>query len=186
MSRKALFTCLLMAVIVMVPTLGAHHESGSVATPAQLVASYDSLADIIIAGKKTEWNLVHAILSSTYSHGQATVGMIRSKLEAGEDASEQIEKLATLVAQIGTEGDSAVNAVRKRLVEAGHHHHASAGDEEIYDTGYVIVTREAKKVFLEAAGSLARMTTSADLAQVEAQWQKVETQFRALHEEATH
>jgi hypothetical protein len=153
-------------------------------TPRQLVETYDSLADSILAGKKTEWNLVHAILATTYSHAEVAKGEATAKLEAGQDAEAELESLATFVAQIGTEGDAAVAAIRKRLVEGGHHHHSGGEQQGIYDPGFVIVTREAKKVFLDASKKIARMAKSPDPAALETEWVAVQRQFKALHDGA--
>jgi hypothetical protein len=159
----------------------AQAESG---TPQQLVQTYDSLADAILAAKKTEWNLVHTILATTYGHAEAAAKEAMTKLEAGQDASASIERLAALVAQMGNEGDAAVAAIRKRLVEGGHHHHASGEQQGIYDPGFVIVTREAKKGFLEASKKIAQMAKSPQASALKAQWESVQDQFRALHEGA--
>ena len=56
---------------------GAHHESGSAATPRPLVESYSSLADTILGAKNAEWNLVHAILATTYGHAEATAAAVK-------------------------------------------------------------------------------------------------------------
>jgi hypothetical protein len=185
MSKRALISCGLVVLLAGGAVFAAHHESGTPAkTPAALVATYDSLAEILIAGKKAEWNLVHSILGATYQHAQATMMSVSMTLEAGGDATAGIEKLASLVGQLGTEGDAAVAAVRKRLIDAGHHHHATAADEEMYDLGYVIVTRDAKKVFLAAAGSIGKLAAAPDKAALAAEWKKVQEQFKALHPES--
>jgi hypothetical protein len=54
----------------------------------------------------------------------------------------------------------------------------------IYDEGFVIVTRKARKVLLEAAGEIGRAAGSPDAALLEAQWKKVTGQFRSLMAEA--
>jgi hypothetical protein len=151
-------------------------------TPAPLVETYGDLADAILATKKTEWNLVHAILATTYEHAQATVAKAEANIKAGKDARPQIEALAALVAQLGNEGDAAVAAIRKRLVEAGHHHNAKGEEQGIYDEGFVIVTREAKKQFLAAAGAIGKLAAKPDANALKAEWSKVEKQFAALHE----
>jgi len=185
MSQRGLFACGLVVLMAGSVAFAAHQDSGMpVETPAQLVASYDNLADIIIAGKKAESNLVGSILGATYQHAHATMMAVSMQLESGQDAGAGMEKLATLVGQLGTEGDAAVAAVRKRLIEAGHHHHATAADEKLYDTGYVMVTKDAKKVFLEASGNIAKLAASPDKAALAAEWKKVQAQFEALHEEA--
>jgi hypothetical protein len=155
------------------------------ATPRQLVETYDSLADAILAAQKTEWNLVHSILATTYSHAEGTAKAALARLEAGDSASAEIEALATLVAQIGNEGDAKVAAIRKRLVEGGHHHQAAGEQQGIYDPGFVIVTREAKKQFIDSSKSIARMAKSADATALKSAWDKVAQDFEKLHE-GTH
>jgi hypothetical protein len=155
------------------------------ATPRQLVETYDSLADAILATKKTEWNLVHSILATTYAHAEGVARKAIGKLEGGQNAANEIEALAALVAQIGNEGDAQVAAIRKRLVEGGHHHQAAGEKQGIYDPGFVIVTRDAKKGFLDASKSIARLANSTDAAALKDAWSKVQQQFGALHE-GTH
>jgi hypothetical protein len=155
------------------------------ATPQQLVQTYDSLADTILAAKKTEWNLVHSILATTYAHAEGTAKAAMAKLGNGQAAAQEIETLAALVAQIGNEGDAQVAAIRKRLVEGGHHHHASGETQGTYDPGFVIVTRDAKKQFLDASKSIARMTGSTDASALKEAWAKVEQAFKSLHQ-GTH
>jgi len=153
-------------------------------TPRPLVSAYDSLADTILGAKQTEWNLVHSILAMTYQHAEAVAMQAKGKLAAGQNAGEEIERLAALVSQIGNEGDASVAAIRKRLVEAGHHHHASGELTGKYDEGFVIVTREAKKAFLEAAKRIAKLGGSADASALSAEWSKVAAEFGKLHEGA--
>jgi len=183
--RKRSGLLLLLVTIAAAGTAGAlaaeHGMGGRPAgTPPELVNSYDSLADAILAAKKTEYNIVHSILAVTYGHADATVREIKGKLAAGKDVKMDMEKLADLVSQLGNEGDAAVAAIRKKLLEGGHHHHSNAEDQGIYDEGFVIVTRAAKKVFLDAAGEIGKMAGSASEAGVDAQWQKVSAQYMGL------
>jgi len=150
------------------------------ATPQSLVTTYGSLADTILAAKRTEWDLVHSILATTYGHGEAAVAEATAKIKAGKDAKSEVERVATLVSQLGTEGDAAVAAVRKRLVEGGHHHNAAGEQQGLYDEGFVIVTRAAKKVFVDAAGRIGRMSQAPDAAALDAEWQKVTKQYQEL------
>jgi hypothetical protein len=153
------------------------------ATPKELVAAYNtynSLADTILAANATERNLVQSILTATYTHAWATLGVAKAKIEAGENAREDMEKLAALVSQLGNEGDGAVAGIRKRLVEGGHHHNALGEQQGIYDEGFVVVTRAAKKVFLGAATEIGKQAGSPDLGSLEAQWTTVQNEFEAL------
>lgn len=151
-------------------------------TPEDLVTSYESLADGILALKATEYNLVRSILATTYLHAQATLNTVKSKLGTGESARTDVERLAALVSQLGNEGDAAVAAIRKRLLEGGHHHHAAAEQEGLYDPGFVIVTRAAKKVFLDAATEIGKLASSPQAGALDAQWSKVQRQFDELME----
>jgi len=153
-------------------------------TPGELVAAYDSLADAILATKKTEGNLVHSILATTYRHAEAVYREAKTKLDGGKTATPEIETLAALVAQIGNEGDAAVAAIRKRLLEGGHHHHADAEEKGVYDEGYVVVTREAKKTFLDAAKKLGQMAKAPSASALDAEWQRVKAEFKRTCEGA--
>ncbi len=151
--------------------------------PPQLVASYDSLADTILGAKQTERNLVLSILATTYSHAQATFSQAEANLKAGRDASGELEKLAALVSHLGNEGDAAVAAVRKRLLEGGHHHNAAGEQQGLYDPGFVIVTRSAKQVFLDAARAIGQLSRASDLGALTNQWDKVRSEYAALVED---
>jgi len=149
-------------------------------TPEEMVATYRSLAETILSAKKTEWNLVSSILAATYQHAEGTMAQAQGEIKAHKDAKAQIEKLAALVAELGNEGDSSVASVRKKLVEGGHHHHAAEEQQGIYDEGYVIVTRTAKKVFLEAASNIGKMAGSPNAAALTSEWGKVSKQYTEL------
>jgi len=111
-------------------------------TKKQLVATYDSLADTILGAKKSERNLVLAILSS--HHAAAKSAMKDGKFD---DAAAEMALFAN-------EGDNAVGGIRKRLVEGGHHHNAEGEEKGVYEAGFVVVTKAAKKKALEASAAL--------------------------------
>lgn len=56
-------------------------------TPGELVATYDNLADVILAVKQTEANLVRLILGSTYAHARVERDRARRALEPGDTAT---------------------------------------------------------------------------------------------------
>lgn len=149
-------------------------------TPAELVATYEALADTILGAKNAESGLVLSILSVTYRHAEGVAHGAISKIGAGEDARGDLEKLAALVSQLGNEGDAAVAAVRKRLLEGGHHHNAAGEAQGIYDEGFVVVTRAARKSFLQSATEIAKMAGSPDAAGLKAAWEKVSNQYQDL------
>jgi hypothetical protein len=111
-------------------------------TPESMVRTYDAMADAILSLKHTEANFVRALLDG-YRRG-AEAAMKRGDWDAA----------AADIALFANEGDNAIGGIRKRLLEGGHHHHAQAETEEIYDPGYVIVTKQAKRELLAASVAL--------------------------------
>ena len=111
-------------------------------TKKSLVATYDTLADTILGAKRTEDNLVRAILED---HAAAS----RRAFDAGK-----WEEAAAEMALFANEGDNQVGGIRKRLLAGGHHHNAEGEAKGIFEEGYVLVTKDAKKACLDAAAAL--------------------------------
>ena len=178
--RKLVTMCFAFALLsgaVALPLSAAERAE----TPAQMVEAYESLADTILAAHKTEWNLVHSILAMTYRHAEGTLAAAKAKMGSGAGARAEVEMLAALVSQLANEGDASVAAVRKRLVEGGHHHNAAGERQGLYDEGFVIVTRAAKKSMLDAAKKIGRLAGSSDTAALDAAWKQVAKEFEGLH-----
>jgi hypothetical protein len=183
MTRRMAQCVLVMAIAAGLagasPALAQEHATG---TPPSMVATYNSLADAILAVKKTEDALVRSILGAAYAHANVELARARAAIKANDMKTAQaaIENLASDVAQIASEGDSAVGAVRKRLVEGGHHHHADGEAKGVYDEGFVVVTRTAKQAFLDASRSIGQMARAPKADALEAEWGKVEAAWKAL------
>jgi hypothetical protein len=154
----------------------ASAQSRTPSTPAEMVATYDALADTILGANKTERKLVQSILSATYGHAQAEAGRARAAFKANDNAAAgaAIENLATAVGQIATEGDNAVAGIRKRLLEGGHHANSEGETQGVYEEGYVIVTKVAKKELLASAQALAMLAKAPKADALDAEWKKVE------------
>jgi hypothetical protein len=154
----------------------AQGTSSSPATPPELVASYRSLADGILALKRTEEDLCRAILAATRAQAQAELARAQKAIGSGDTRAAQaaVESLAAAVGQLATEGDNAVGAVRKTLLEGGHHHNAAGESQGLFDEGYVIVTRAAKVKLLESARVLGQMARTPKAEALDAEWRKVE------------
>jgi hypothetical protein len=151
-------------------------------TPVEMVATYNSLADAILAVKKTEAGLVRSILSAGYAHAQVELGRARAAIKANDAKASQaaLENLAADVAGIASEGDAAVAAVRKRLLEGGHHHNADGEAQGIYDQGFVVVTRAAKTALLDASRAIGQLARAPKADALEAEWKKVQTTYAGL------
>ena len=176
-SISALFFLLLGASTLAAQSMESKMGAG---TPPELVKAYDDLADTLLSAKATEKSIVLSILATTFSHAQATMAQASEKVAAGQNASAALEKLASLVSQMGNEGDASVAAVRKKLLEGGHHHNAAGEQQGLYAEGFVVVTKPAQKVFLEAATEIGKMSKSPKAAELKAQWDKVASQYKEL------
>ena len=145
-------------------------------TPKEMVATYNTLADGLLALKATEENLVRSILAAAQAHGQVELARAQKAIAANDAAGTRtaIEALAAAVGQMATEGDNSVAAVRKRLVDGGHHHNAAGEAQGLYDSGYVIVTRAAKQKLLDSSRAIAKMAASPSGPTLEAEWKKVQ------------
>jgi hypothetical protein len=144
-------------------------------TPPEVVATYGSLADAILAVKKTEHDLVVSMLTGTYRHAEAKIMAANDKLGSGQGqaAKADVEAAAALVAQLGNEGDNSVAAIRKRLLDGGFHHNAAGEAQGLFDEGFVIVNKEMKKTFLESAVAIGKMAGNPTAAGLTAEWEKV-------------
>ncbi|HZJ72365.1 MAG TPA: hypothetical protein VFF36_15635 [Planctomycetota bacterium] len=152
------------------------------ATPPALVASYNSLADAILAVKATEANLVRAMLDGGHAHAKALLAQAQAAIDAGkkDEAKLRIESLAALVAQLGAEGDNAVAGVRKRLLDGGHHHNAEGEKQGLYEPGYVIVTKTAKANLLAASKAIAQVASAPDKAALDKAWASVDSAWAEI------
>jgi len=165
-----------VAAVLLSAALAARAQGPAPATPPEMVAAYDALADTILGANKAEEKLVRAMLAASYGHAHAELARARQALKTGDAAAARaaVENLAAAVGQIGTEGDNAVAGVRKRLLEGGHHHNAAGESQGLYDEGYVVVTKAAKQAFLDSGKALAMLAREPKAEALDAEWKKVE------------
>jgi hypothetical protein len=152
------------------------------ATPTEIVATYETLADGILALKRTEENLCRAILAATSAQAQADLDRARKAIAAGDTKASQaaVEALAADVGQLATEGDNAVGAVRKKLLDGGHHHNAAGEAQGLFDEGFVIVTRAAKLKLLESSRAIGQLSRAPKADALESEWKKVAAVYDEL------
>jgi hypothetical protein len=178
MSMKLnLRRALLLAALPLVLSGGsARAEEPAPATPAAMVATYSTLADGILALKRTEENVCHSILAAGEAHAQVEVGRAQKAIASGDTKTAQasLEALAAIVGQLATEGDNAVAAVRKRLLEGGHHHNAAGEAQGLFDEGFVVVNKASKTKLLESSRAIAALARAPKADALEAEWKKVQ------------
>src|SRR4029079_7432565 len=75
------WTMLAAAAALLVPA-SARAQAPPPATPREMVAAYDALADTIRGSNKAEVKLVRAILAATYGHAQGEMARARQALKA--------------------------------------------------------------------------------------------------------
>ena len=174
---KRPFLLLAAALVASLPGIARAQAPGpSPGTPAEMVATYNSLADGILALKRTEEELCRSILAAANAHARVELGRAQKAIAAGDAKTAQtaLEGLAADVGQIATEGDNAVAAVRKRLLEGGHHHNAAGEAQGIFDEGFVIVTKAAKVKLLESSRTLGQLARAPKADAVDVEWKKVQ------------
>lgn len=174
----------LAAGVLVLGTIEVRAQAGGMpaGTPPAMVKTYESLADAILAVKTTEANLVRAILGAGYAHAQGELDRARKAIKASDTKGAQaaLEALASAVGQLGTEGDNAVGAVRKRLLEGGHHHNAAGEAKGIYDEGFVVVTRVARQAFLDSSKAIGILARAPKGDALEMEWKKVEATWASM------
>jgi hypothetical protein len=179
-SRITAFVAAAAAAVTFLPMPAAAQSAPG--TPAEMVATYNSVADGLLALKNAEANLVKSILAAAKAHGEVQLARATRAISANDGAAAKgaIEALAADVAQLATEGDNSVAAVRKRLIEGGQHHNAAGEAQGIYEEGYVVVTRAAKTKFLESSRRIAGLAAKPDAAALAAEWKTVEATYAGL------
>ena len=152
----------LALALVVTAVLGGIAAAAALAPPAttpQLTDTYSELATAILGTKRAESAIVKAICADAFAQASAHLEGACAALAAGDKdaAGSRLEMAAESAAMIATEGDKAVAAVRNRLLEGGHHHHATPEIAAKYDPGYVVVKKDAKKLLLEQAGEIGKL-----------------------------
>src|SRR5262245_32920837 len=93
---------LMVAVTLSLTTAPAAAQTKELPTAPEFVATYNSLADAILALHQTEENMVRSILSAAYEHGDEHLNRARQAITANNaaDAKAAIEALAVDVGQL--------------------------------------------------------------------------------------
>ncbi|MEN8150958.1 MAG: hypothetical protein ABFS86_14145 [Planctomycetota bacterium] len=133
-----------------------------VKTSAGLVKVYSEHATTLLSVKETEELIVKEIIADAARQANHRLSLATHAVKADKRpaAAEYVESAAGAVALIANEGDKAVAAVRNRLLEGGHHHHATPEIAAKYDPGFVVVTKTAKNGLLAQAKALGQLAAA--------------------------
>jgi hypothetical protein len=122
-------------------------ERAATETAAQ---TYEHLAEAIIAIEKTEDDLVKSILIGHFTSAEAR---LRMAMREGETRRPALERAAEEIANIANEGDKRIQAVRQRLLKAGHTHNTDVETKE----DYMFINGKEKKALLALAQRVGAM-----------------------------
>ena len=149
-------------LVVGACAVGLQQKGGPSAAHDATVQTYEHLATAIIANRNAEESLVEGILHQHYAMARRS---LRASLEAADaDRFTYLESAATQISYISSEGDKPVQAIRQRLLKAGHHHHTDAETQD----DYIFVDGGEKKELLDIARRISKMSRSATDAQIRA------------------
>ena len=172
---------LMIAVTLALAAPPAAAQTQELPTAPEFVATYNPLADAILALHTGEENMVRSILAAANEHADDHLNRAHQAIIAknAADAKSLVEALAVDVGQLATEGDNSVGAVRKRLILGGAHHNAAGEAQGIFEEGYVIVTKAAKEKLLESSRAIAQMSSAPKAPELNAEWRKCRRSTRS-------
>ena len=166
-------TLLLAGMAIGTAVLAMGSGMGGSTMHDQAAKTYEHLATAIIEIRATEDNLVrgilthYAIMANRHLDAAATNSAERKQL---------LEAAAQEVANVANEGDKPVQAIRQRLLKAGHHHHTDAETQE----DYMFVNSSEKKELLDMASTIARMGPGASAGDIEKAKADFDTLFQKV------
>lgn len=126
-------------------------EAAERAANESAAKTYEQLAEAIIAIENAEDELVKSILIGYHTAAQAR---LRQAFREGDTRKAALERAAEQIANIANEGDKRIQAVRQRLMKAGHTHNTDADTKE----DYMFINNKEKKVLLALAQKVGAMT----------------------------
>jgi len=136
-------------------------------------ATYENLANAIIAIEATENELVKSIL---LGYQAAAHGHLHAAIADEKNRRAHLEEAAADIANIANEGDKRIQAIRQRLAKAGHTHNSDATTKE----DYMFIDSKEKKAFLELARRVSQLNADAKPEQIRA----VHDDLRAIFDKA--
>jgi len=116
--------------------------------------AYEHLATALIEMRATEDKLVEGILNHHFGTAMQHLHTAAAEKTVGAHAKAAADEITA----VANEGDKRVQAVRQRLLQAGHHHHTDADTEE----DYIWIDGSEKAKLLDLAGRVAQLKNPSD------------------------
>lgn len=142
-------------IAITVPV--AQMSPGKSSMDEGVALTYEHLANEIIEIRATEDALVGGILMH---HQQRAMSSLEAAASAsGGEQHALLESAAREIATLAEEGGKGVQAVRQRLLKAGHHHHTDAETKE----DYIFIDGTEKKALLSLASRVPKLNDAAGI-----------------------
>ncbi len=146
---------LLTSMVALFPALVCMQAGKQQATRDVAVETYEHLATAILEILATEDLVVEGIL--THHHGLARGYLHTAAVQTGADQKVSLERAAEEIANIANEGNKPVQAIRQRLLKAGHTHNTDAVTKE----DYMFIDSTEKQNLLAMAKTVGAMAGAA-------------------------
>lgn len=161
MKRMSLVLAAALVVLSAHPARAADPQADAAGQTAVagITTIYQKVADTILAGNQSEREIVRAILQVERDLAVAALNRAQA---GGAGAAADLRAAAARIGDFATEGGAAIEPIRSRLLQGGHHHHADdAGPNAVYDEGYVVLTKKLKVEALDLGKRCAKAAEGA-------------------------
>ena len=177
---------LMVAVTLALAATPAAAQTKELPTAPEFVATYNSLADAILALHQTEENMVRSILAAAYEHADAhlnrahqaitpTTRQTRSRPSRRSPwMSDSWRPRVTTQSAPSGSGSCSAEPITTPLVSR----------RAIFEEGYVIVTKVAKAKLLDSSRAIAQMAAAPKAPDLNAEWRKVQAVYAELTQPA--
>jgi hypothetical protein len=151
---------LLAAAVAVLPATMAGAADQPADTVGQTAVSgiigvYQKVADAILASNQSEREIIRGILQVERDLALAALNRAAA---GGPGAAADLRTAAARIGDFATEGGAAVEPIRSRLLQGGHHHHADdTGPAAVYDEGYVVLNKKLKAEALDLGKRCAKL-----------------------------
>jgi hypothetical protein len=169
MRKLSLLLASALLTLPSAPALAADQPMEAAHTAlGGIVGVYQKVADAILANNDAEKEVVRAILQV---ERDLALAHLSHAAAGGAGAAADLRSAAARIGDFATEGGAAIEPIRNRLLQGGHHHHADdTGPQAVYDTGYVVISKKLKVEALDLSKRCAKLAEAgkADAAEINA------------------
>jgi hypothetical protein len=148
---KRIVTALVLTGIALAAVAATHAEESMKQAKENSAETYEQLANVIIAARKTEDGLVKGIIM--HAHGAANRALQQASSASGGEKRDALERAAGEITNAANEGDKSIQSVRQRLSKAGHTHNTDTETKE----DYLWIDSKEKKQLLDLAGRVSKL-----------------------------